>query len=206
MGVLTGSISYTLYHVEGDVPERFREECMERIVEFQFQPLLPETEDDMTMGWVRVDDMLRWDFDNASVFRGEHVLLAMRTDRWALPSALLRATVAQRVEAFALEKGRVRLSKLERDVLRENVRREFKEHMLPSAGSVDMAWDLENGLLRFWSQSGRAKEQFEELFESTFEMRLHENGPYMAARSLPLTDDQLKALAFAEHTDFSPDE
>lgn len=205
MGVLTGSISYTLYHVEGDIPERSREEFLERIVEFQFQPLLPDAEDDMTMGWVRVDDMLRWDFTNENVYRDQYLLLSMRTDRWSLPGALLRATLAQRLETFAAEKGRTRLSKLERDVIREEIRREFKNQMLPSAGSVDMAWDLDNGLLRFWSQSGRAKEQFQELFESTFNVRLHENGPYMAARALPLTEDQLKALAFIEYTDFSAD-
>lgn len=203
MGVLAGSITYTLFHVDGEMPERFRDEFLERIVEFTFQPLLPEAEDDVTTGWVRVDDMLRWDFDTDSVFRGNYLLLSMRTDRWSLPGALLRATVAQRTETFAAEKGRVRLSKLEKDTIRESIRREFKDHMLPSANAIDMAWDLEKNQLRLWSQSGRVKETFAELFESTFGMRLHENGPYLAARAGSLTEEQIKALATIEYTDFS---
>lgn len=203
MGVLSGSISYTLFHVEGDVKHMQRDELIGRIAEFEFQPLLPDSEEDMTMGWVRVDDMLRWDFTNESVFRGPYLLLSLRTDRWSLPAALLRATVQQRTDAFAAERGRTRLSRTERDTIRETVRREFKEQMLPSAGAVDMAWDMEGGQLRFWSQSKGAKEAFQELFESTFDVRIHENGPYMAARSLPLSDDEVMRLADIEYTDFS---
>lgn len=202
MGVLTGSISYTVYHVEDEVPERYHAEFLERIEEFQFRPLLAEDEDDFSAGWVRVDDMLRWDFTKDSVFRGPYVLLSLRTDKWSFPAALLRATVAQRIANFKEEKGRTRLSKMEREVIREDVRREFKKQMLPSVGTVDMAWDVEQGIVRFWSQSGRAKEQFQELFESTFEVRLHENNPYIAARSLELTDEEIAALANIEYTEF----
>lgn len=202
MGVLAGSISYTLYHVEDEVPERYHEEFLERIEEFQFRSLLAEDEDDFSAGWVRVDDMLRWDFTKDSVFRGDYVLLSLRTDKWSFPAALLRATVAQRIAAFKEQKGRTRLSKMEREVIREDIRREFKKQMLPSVGTVDMAWDVKQGIVRFWSQSGRAKEQFQELFESTFEVRLHENNPYIAARSLELTDEEIAALADIEYTEF----
>lgn len=205
VGVLAGSISYTLYHVDGEVPERYHEEFLERIEEFKFEPLLPDSEDDTSIGWVRVDDMLRWDFTKDSVFRGNYVLLSLRTDRWSFPAALLRATVAQRTAAFKEEKGRTRLSKMEREVIREDIRREFKKQMLPSAGTVDMAWDVEQGIVRFWSQSGRVKEQFQEFFESTFDVRLHENNPYIAARALSLTGDEIEALADIEYTDFGSD-
>lgn len=202
MGVLSGSISYTLFHVEGDALDVTREEWLGRIAEFQFQPLLPDSEEDLSMGWVRVDDMLRWDFTKDAVFRDDYLLLTLRTDRWSLPAALLRATIQQRIDAFAVERGRVRLSRTERDTIRETVRREFKERMLPSAGAVDMVWNIARGELRFWSQSKGAKESFQELFEATFDCRIHENGPYMAARALPLTDDEIKALADIEYTDF----
>ena len=204
MGVLNGSITYTLFHVDGELPDRYTEEFLDKIREFEFRPLTPESEDDTSMGWVRVDDMLRWDFDKDSVFRAGHLLLSMRTDKWSLPGALLRATVAQRVEQFAAEKGRVKLSKLEKDTIRETVRREFKGQMLPSAGAIDMAWDLERGQLRLWSQSGRVKESFLELFESTFGLRLHENGPYMAARALDLSSSELQAIGRVEYEDFAP--
>src|SRR5699024_7368378 len=108
VGVLAGSISYTLYHVDGEVPDRDREECLERIAEFEFRPLLADAEEDTSLGWVRIDDMLRCDFTNESVYRDEYVLLSMRTDRWSFPSALLRATVAQRTQTFLEEKGRTR--------------------------------------------------------------------------------------------------
>ncbi len=202
MGVLSGSISYTLFHVDGEVPDHYREEFLERIEEFRFQPLTQESEEETSTGWVRIDDMLRWDFDNDSVYRDDYVLLSLRTDRWSFPAALLRATVAQRTETFLEEKGRTRLSKIEREVIREDVRKEFKRQLLPSASSVDMAWDTKAGVVRFWSQSGRAKEQFQEFFESTFETRLHENNPYIAARVLPLTTEEVEAMADVEWTDF----
>lgn len=204
MGVLNGSITYTLFYVDGELPDRYEEEYLEKIQEFAFQPLLPESEDDVSMGWVRVDNMLNWSLDRDSVFRADHLLLSMRSDKWALPGALLRASIAEREEHFATERGRTKLSRAEKDTIRETVRREFKGQMLPSAGSVDMAWDLKNGVLRLWSQSGRVKEVFLELFESTFGLRLHESGPYMSARALELTADELKALADIEYTDLMP--
>lgn len=202
MGVLNGSISYTLYHVDGDVSEGYEQAFLEKIEEFRFLPLTPDSEDDISMGWVQIGDMLRNDFSAGDVFMGDYLLLSLRVDRWSLPAALLKATIAQRAREYAEQKGKVKLSKLEKEDLRETLRREFKEHMLPAANAIDLVWNIKQGQVRLWSQSGKVKEQFVELFESTFGLRLHEHGPYIAARAASLNDEQLYALADTVNTDF----
>ena len=203
MGALKGSISYTLYYVEGTLEPGFVDAFMERIEEFRFRELTPESEDDMTFGWCRIDDMLRADIDRTGAFRGGYLTLGMRVDRWSLPGALLKARIAERQQQVMTEFSKAKLSRMEKERVRETVTREMKGQTLPSASMVDMVWQLDEGRVRFWSQSNTRREQFEELFESTFGMRLQPSGPYIAAVNCGLTDEATGRLADVEQAAFT---
>ena len=204
MGVLNGSISYALYHVDGALPDDFRDHFLERIEEFVFRPLTPDSPEDMSVGWVVVGELLNTTFSRENVFRGsDYLCLSLRVDRWSLPAALFKAVLTERVQRYCEEQGRARLSKLENEQLREVVRREFKEQMLPSAAIVDVVWSLSSGEVRFWSHSKRTSELFQELFESTFAVRLLPSGPYITARAMDLSPSQIAALADVESDTFT---
>lgn len=203
MGARKGTISYTLFHVDGSLPSSFRDEFLERIDEFRFTELTAESEEDLTHGWTVLDDMLSTAFSRDNVFVGEYLCLGMRTDRWALPSALLKAHVARRTAEVMAEQGKVKLFKSEKMAIREEVTRQLKRRTLPAAGVIDMVWSLERGEVRLWTQASRALEQFEDLFESTFGLRLVPDSPYIAAINCGLADDLVGSLADVEQSRFT---
>lgn len=203
MGARKGSISYTLYHVDGDLPAQHRAEFLERLNEFRFTPLTPEAEEDLTHGWVVLDDMLSVDFTPENTFLGDYLAVSMRTDRWAIPGALLKAHIEARTREVLAESGKARLYKSEKLAIREEVTRLLKRKTLPAANAIDMVWALDRKEVRFWSQSNRALEFFEALFESTFGVRLVHDNAYVAALHCGLADELIGALGDVEQARFS---
>ncbi|MFT4704722.1 MAG: hypothetical protein ACI81R_002430 [Bradymonadia bacterium] len=202
MGARKGSISYQLYHVEGDTPTD-RDAVLQRIREFAFEALTPETEEDFSFGWCDFENLLGVEFTSAGVFRGEYLCLGVRIDQWRLPGALMKARIEIESKTILERTQKPKLFRSEKEVIRESVSREMKGRTLPSAATVDMVWNIEKAQVRFWSQSTRMLELFESLFESTFEVRLSHSGPYIEAMALPLTDNQVSAMAGIERARFT---
>lgn len=203
MGARKGTITTSLFHVDGDVPRDYRDGYLEQIEEFRFQPLTPEAEEDLRHGWTTFDDMLSTDFTRENVFFEDYICLGMRTDRWAIPGALLKAHIARRTSEVLVEQGKARLFKSEKMAIREDITRQLKQRTLPAAGVVDVVWNVERKELRFWSQSSRAIENFESLFESTFGLRLIPDNPYVAALNCGLADALVGRLADVEPARFT---
>lgn len=203
VGARKGTITYSLFYVRDELPADYQATFLERIDEFRFDELKPDSEEDIRYGWTVLDDMLSTDFSRENVYFGEYLCLGMRTDRWALPAALLKAHAARREREVMEAQGKAKLFKSERVALREEVTRQLKQRMLPSAGVVDMVWSLERKEVRFWSQSARAVENFESLFESTFGLRLVHDNPYVAALNSGIPDTLVGNLADAEQSRFT---
>ncbi|MFT6397893.1 MAG: DNA recombination-dependent growth factor C [Bradymonadia bacterium] len=203
MGARKGSISYSLFHVDGEMPSDFRETFLEQIQEFAFRELTPEAEEDVSHGWSVMDDLLSVEFSKDNVFIGEYLCLGMRNDRWALPGALLKAHVERRIDEVKREHDKTKLFRSEKVAIREEVTRQLKHRTLPAAAVVDMVWTVDRREVRFWSQSNRSLELFESLFESTFGLRLVPNNAYIAALNCGLSDTLIGALAGVEQAQFT---
>lgn len=205
MGATSGSISYTLYYVDGELPDGYLASYLDQIEEFRFRELTPQSEEEESMGWVGISDLLSTNFTRDSVFQDSYLCLSMRMDRWSLPAALFRAKYDERANAEAEKRGKRKLSRTEADALKDVMRREFKGMSLPSASMVDMVWNIEAGHVRFWSHANKKNEQFHELFESTFGVRLLGQSPYTAARALTLEKDVFTKLGDVQQEAFTQD-
>ena len=203
MGARKGTISYSLFHVEGEIPSGFQDDYLERIQEFRFVELTAEAEEDVTHGWTVMDDMLSTEFSKSNIFLGEYLCLGMRTDRWALPSALLKAHVERRILEVMAEHNKTKLFRSEKMAIREEVTRQLKGRTLPAAGVIDLVWSIDRKEVRFWSQSNRQLELFESLFESTFGVRLIADSPYVAALNCGLEPTLVGGLADVEASRFT---
>lgn len=203
MGAFQGTISYSLYRAQGDLPADFRDRFLERIRKNRFLELEPEAEEDLRVGWVVAGQMLSVDFSPENLFRDSYLCLSLRSDRWSLPAALVKAHIARREAEICQERGRARLSRAEREKVRDDVLRELREHALPAATLVDMVWNLDTGHVRFWSQSGRACEFFEELFEDTFGLALIGTSAWVEALECGLDEDAIGRLADVDQAEFT---
>lgn len=202
MGALKGSISYTKYYVDGELPHDFKVMFVERVQQFAFLPLTAEDEDEERTGWCSVEHPFDLDLDEHKVLFNEYLNLGLRTDKWRLPGALVKAHTTEAERAYLEEHKKQKISKREKEDIKAVVEQKLKQQLLPTMKVVDVSWNLHRGELRFWTQSAKACEQFEEFFEQTFGMPLVLEAAYTSALECELDDAQLSWLEQIDATTF----
>jgi hypothetical protein len=65
-----------------------------------------------------------------------------------------------------------------------------------------MSWDLQSKRVRFWSQSNKACELFQGLFEDTFGLKILPANPYIDALQLELAPELVTRLAEVDPANF----
>jgi recombination associated protein RdgC len=192
MPALKGSLTYARFFVEGDLQDDFRQRFMRAIRLRALQPLDPEQELSERSGWCAIGEPFDLELNYDKVFYNSYLNLGFRTDRWAIPAPLLRARVREAETAYLEKKGRERLSKRERTELKEVVSRRLRKQFVPSTRAIDFSWALEDGVVRFFSQSAKPTAAMTELFGKTFGLKLVPEAPYTLAARLGLTKAQEK--------------
>lgn len=194
MGALKGNLSYAKLYLRGALPEAFRDTFVERIRIRAFQPLTVEEEAEQRTGWCSIENPLDCELDHSKVFFNSYLNLGLRTDRWVIPGPLLKAHLAEAEREHLQKRGREKLTRREKEEIRVTVSRRLRAQVLPVMSVIDLSWNLENGVVRFWSQSPRALEALTELFEDTFQLGLVPESPATAALSLGMSDAHQRAL------------
>lgn len=202
MGALKGSISFSKFYVRGDLPDGFRDRFVERIRLRAFRPLTVEEDEEQRAGWCSIENPLDFDLDHNKIFFNSYLNLGLRTDRWQVPAALFKAHFAEAEREHLAKRGRDKLGRREKEELRAIVSKKLRAQLIPAMKVVDLSWNLEAGVVRFWNQSPRAHEGLCELFAQTFELELVPESPYTAARELGLTSEQQNAFELLKPTVF----
>jgi len=193
MSALKGSLSYTRFFVQGELPDDFRQRFMRAI---RLRTIKPLTADDDVLerfGWWAMSDPQQAELDYADVFFNTYLNLGFRTDRWVLSGALVRSKLREAEVLYRAKKGRERLSRQEKTELKELVVRKLRKQTMPAMRTVDLSWSLEEGIVRFFSHSPRAILNMSELFKKTFHLELVAESPYTLAARLGLDEAQEKA-------------
>lgn len=202
MGLAEGGMTYRTYYVEGDLPDEWRENFIHRVNQYAFEPLTPEAEEDISFGWVPIDNVLATNFNTVDLYLNQYIVAALRMDRWAIPPILLKAAVRAAERNLQQETSRDRLSRTEKGEILDRERSRLKRSSLPAVRALDMCWNIDTGELRFGSLSRNVNEVFTDLFEATFNLRLIPANPYTAALQCGLDDNLIGALADVEPTQF----
>ena len=194
MPALRGSLTYARFYVDGEVPADFREKSMRAIRLRAMKPLEAEDEDLERSGWCKIGEPFELELRGDDVFGGDALLaLGFRTDRWQIPSSMLKQRVREAEAAYLEKKGREKLGRKEKAELKEMVAKKLRRQMSPTTRVVDFVWSLEDGLVRFFSHSPKAAGNMLELFEKTFGLKLVAEAPYTLAARLGLSKSQESA-------------
>ena len=213
MGALEGSLTFKTFHVNGEPPNDFHEAFLRALQSHFFEPLSPVGEEERSVGWVPAQDPIAEEFTRDQVFFNQYIVFAMRIDKWALPSAwvkaMLKKAIAERLPELTQEEaqkqkeeGKLRptakLSKREKDKVKLEVITDLKHKILPAMKVIDVVWNIAECSVRFWSTSQAVCDEFVELFEATFGVTLDADSPFMMAQHLGLTEKQLEKMVEAE--------
>ncbi|MEL6182777.1 MAG: hypothetical protein AAFS10_27730, partial [Myxococcota bacterium] len=163
-----------------------------------FVPLTAEDEEEEHVGWCSIEHPLDLDLDAYKVFYNEYLNMGMRIDKWRIPTPILKAHYTEAERDYMADNNKERLSRDEKVNLKDMVTAKLKRRFMPSMKVIDMSWNTHTGVLRFWNQSSKTCEQFQALFEDTFQMSLVPQSPYTDALQFSLTDAQVEHLSVLE--------
>ncbi|ORJ53676.1 recombination-associated protein RdgC [Geothermobacter hydrogeniphilus] len=199
MGILANTVSISQFRVVGEKPAGdLFDWAGEQLARNRFHAIDRGSEE-LSIGWVQLDDSQDGSFEIASSYRRDHWLcFSLRRDQRKVPARLLKEHYRQAEEEFlAKNPGLQRVPKQKKEELREAVKGALLARTLPTPSVYDVIWDTETGLLSFTSLGKAQIEMFGDLFKQTFDgLRLVAYHPY--ARAEAVIPDALKpALAEA---------
>jgi len=174
MGILSGSSTYLRFRVEGGVSSNYAE-VFEKALEIRrFVPLHPDGEDNESSGWVLFQ---RPYADEETILSdsflfGDSIMLGFREDSMAYPKAMMKDWVKKRLTDYQ-EKNHAKITPSIKKAIEATVKSEIRKRILPKSKVVNCQWDLSRSRVRFFSRGKGLVERFVELFEQTFQVKLH---------------------------------
>ncbi|MDA8165109.1 MAG: recombination-associated protein RdgC [Desulfobacteraceae bacterium] len=192
-GMLSNTASLVRYAVEGELPADFWEFAADRIRHHSFRDI-DDTFEERSVGWVSVMNMFDTQFAYASYAAGDYIMLSLRVDERKVAPALLKKFCMKEEERLKKEKELPRLSKRHRMEIKENIYLMLLKKALPGTAVYDLAWNLAEGTVLFFSTNKKAQETLEEFFKETFNLHLIQQIPYLTAGHL-LDAKEQEALA-----------
>ncbi len=200
MEAFGGSMTYTTFHVQGEVGQDFRDTFIEGIQREAFSPLSVEAPDEESVGWVAIEHPFDVDLDYDKVFYNSYLNLTLRIDRWRIPGPIYKAFFTDAARQRLAETKKNKLSKREKEDIKAVVIATLRRQLIPAMMLVDLSWNLDTGVLRFWNGSTRIHDILEELFESSFGLRLLRDAPYVVGANAGLEPKNLEALLLLDPT------
>lgn len=196
MGLFKGAVSYRRYRLLGEVPEDHVDRFLSAATKRVFKPIEGKTDEERSCGWVSIHSALDTELGAGKVFFDDLVLFRLRVDEKKVPGPVLAAHVQKAEREHAEKNNRENLTRGERRNIREMVRLELLGRVVPAMRTFDVAVDLAEREVRFWSLARAVCEEFQELFENTFGLNLLPLGPWgLSSKLLPPLDlDRMDAL------------
>lgn len=193
MGILNNTVSICQFQVLGTLPTgNFTDWVGERLVRDGFQSI-EETSEEISSGWVQLDDYQESGFNGPQTFQHDHYLcFSLRRDQRKLPTALLKPYIRKAQEDWLASNPQFkRVPKQQREDLRDAVRASLFAKTLPSPAIYDAVWDTRSQTMTFTSLGAIAVDLFVDQFKKSFEgLRLVPIHPI--ARSEQVIDKELQ--------------
>lgn len=187
MGFLAASASVCYFQVVGSFNLQQKiSEIQKQLTDEGFSSI-EQSSEELSTGWVELDDYESSSFANESSFRrDQHLCFALREDRRRVPAALLKRQVAQLSDKFLANNPTFnRVPKGELEQIRETARGLLMSRTLPTPSCYDVVWDTDRQLLRLCTLSQKVVDTFQGLFHQTFpDLRLQLLHPFARAEQL----------------------
>ncbi len=194
MGARSGTLTFTRFFTQGALPKDLRRKFLEAAKLRAFQPLKPEDEATEATGWCAMERPFDLELDAAKLFHDSYVTIGFRVDRYRIPGALLKSQVADEEQRLRERTKKERLSRNEKQEIKDRVLMRLRKKVIPSSKAVDVVWHLDEGTVLFFAHSKRMLADFAALFEKTFGLTLVEDSPYAAVERASLSRELTRAF------------
>lgn len=172
MGVYSGQLSYIRYKTFGDFPDNLKGFVLERLKRFSFEEIDPASLAEKAVGWVNAENMARSFFDDFGFAKSQYFVFSLRIDERRIPALTKKAEILKKEEELKKNTGRERLSKQDRDMIKEQVSQSLIKKALPSAAVFDICWNSQTMELLFFNTGRKINDTFTDFFKRCFDCRI----------------------------------
>ncbi|MCA9569422.1 MAG: recombination-associated protein RdgC [Myxococcales bacterium] len=172
MGLVQGGLNGRRFRITTPLPEGFRDRYLQGVREFAFQPRLDATDKEPTVGWVDIFEAANTKFELNTFLFDRYLALALRSDKKSVNGRYAKIALYEREQQVMEERGLEKLSKDDKEALKEAVEAELFARALPSVSTTDVVWDTVSGQVIVFGTSDSQVEIVVENFEATFDVRL----------------------------------
>ncbi|MGB0645887.1 MAG: recombination-associated protein RdgC [Bradymonadia bacterium] len=204
MGAFSGNMSFTQFYIDEPLAEDWKVKYQQAIHHYRLKPLSAESEAERAIGWCNAQYPLETEIDTPDYLYTNYMVLGMRVDTWQVPAAMVKLHTDAEVRHLMKSQNKERINRYEVAEIKERIRLQMKKKTMPTTKAVDVIWHLDDGVVRFFSTSQKAVNEFVDLFEETFQLKLNPHGPYLCAtrESFGLSTEAQARLLELEPTPF----
>ena len=203
MGLILGSGSFTRFMVNGEFQRDNLEKIQKSVSRFTFRPLDDFSEEERSVGWVKILNMYDTDFDDLDFFKYPYIALSLRVDVRKVPRKALKQYCVEAENELKQSEDLEVLSKHQRREIKSWVYRSLLKRAIPRSSTYDMVWNTETSMLFFGSTSTKLCDEFAEHFLKTFDLNLSSVFPHsLAYQMLEKVDKNPELLDTIRDTSF----
>ena len=202
MGLLSSSVSINRYYVEGKIQAPVIELVKKGLTKYSFK----ETDDapsDKIIGWTSFNNHFKPDFEGSSFVLSDFFVFSLRIDKKSVSSKIIKKYLYFETLKRLKESGREYLSVNEKKLIKEHVMTVLFLRVPATPNVYDLVWNYEQSMLYFFSNNKSANEEFETLFQRSFNYHLIKIFPYSEADILSgLSNSERDVLSHLSPTKF----
>jgi len=172
MALFSGQLSYVRYTTEDPAEKILNEFVLERLQANAFQDLDVLSLKDRSLGWVSAENMAIAAFDDLHFAKGPYLVFALRIDERRIPPLAMKAAYLREEISHQKATGQERLSRRDKDRLKEQVRQNLIKKTLPVPALYEVCWIPSKRTVLFLSTSRKANDEFILFFYRSFDIRL----------------------------------
>ncbi len=197
MSLAKGALTLRRYVCEGGPPPDSAAGLVDILCKDAFRGRLDSPRKTETSGWVTLDNLLDTDFAVERDYRAPYLVFSLRTDKKAIPPALMRALVDRRAHEMMAETGLERLPPGARDEIREEIEETYLPRILPTVSVVEVCWNLPDGVVWVLSGAQKGADRVRKQFSASFSRALVPADPVrraLAGEDGPGRADRIRVL------------
>lgn len=172
MSLVKGALTLRRYVCDGAPIPDSAAELVEILHKDAFRGRLDSPRKTESSGWVTLDNLLDTDFSVEGAYRAPYLVFALRTDRKAIPPALMRALVDKRAREMMAEAGLERLTPGSKDEIREEIEETYLPRILPTVSVVEVCWNLPGNVVWVLSGAQKGADRVRKQFSASFSRAL----------------------------------
>lgn len=194
MQILSSTMSLTRYRVQGKPADPVMDTIRNGLKNNMIREIDNEPAE-KSIGWSESARPFSPDFETADFVFGTHFVFSLRIDKKSVPAKIVAKHVDVAMARRMAETEQKQLSKNEKRQIKEEVLQRLYTRVPATPNIYDLAWDMENQVLWFFSNLKEANEELETLFSKSFRISLIRMFPYTEADlASDISDTQRDAL------------